>query len=260
MDLKPFYKLVKIMEKLRAQGGCPWDRKQTHESIKPYLIEETYEVISAIDSGNDEELKEELGDLLLQIVFHAQMAGEENRFDIDDVAETIVEKLIRRHPHVFGNVKVSGSDEVLRNWEKIKKSEGKKSIFDGVPEGVPSLLKARRVQEKAKRVGFDWDNIDGTLEKVEEEFKELKEAIQTDKKEKISEEFGDLLFSLVNVSRFLSIDAEDSLRQTIEKFMKRFKNVEKMITDKGEKNLESYSIDEFDEFWEEAKKEEIKDE
>jgi len=260
VDLKPFYKLVKIMEKLRAQGGCPWDRKQTHESIKPYLIEETYEVISAIDSGSDEELKEELGDLLLQIVFHAQMAGEENRFDIDDVAETIVEKLIRRHPHVFGNVKVSGSDEVLRNWEKIKKSEGKKSIFDGVPEGLPSLLKARRVQEKAKRVGFDWDNIDGTLEKVEEEFKELKEAIQTDKKEKISEEFGDLLFSLVNVSRFLSIDAEDSLRQTVEKFMKRFKNVEKMITDKGEKNLESYSIDEFDEFWEEAKKEEIKDE
>jgi len=248
------------MERLRAENGCPWDRKQTHESLKPYLIEEAYEVISAIDSGNDDELKEELGDLLLQIVFHAQIAKEEDRFDIDDVAKTIVEKLIRRHPHVFGDVKVSGSDEVLQNWEKIKKEEGKESIFDGVPEGLPSLLKARRVQEKAKRVGFDWDNIEGTLDKVKEEFDELSEAIKIGKKEKISEEFGDLLFSLVNVSRFLDIDAEDSLRQTIEKFMKRLKNVEKIIKNKGSKDLKNYTLNELDEIWEDVKRKEKKDE
>jgi len=248
------------MERLRAENGCPWDRKQTHESLKPYLIEETYEVISAIDSGNDDELKEELGDLLLQIVFHAQIAKEDGRFDIDDVAKTIVEKLIRRHPHVFGDLKVSGSDEVLQNWEKIKKEEGKESIFDGVPEGLPSLLKARRVQEKAKRVGFDWNNIEGTLDKVKEEFDELSEAIKFGKKEKISEEFGDLLFSLVNVSRFLDIDAEDSLRQTIEKFMKRFKSVEKIIKSKGGKDLKNYTINELDEIWEDVKRREKKDE
>lgn len=260
LSLQPFYELARVMERLRAENGCPWDRKQTHESLKPYLIEEAYEVISAIDSGNDDELKEELGDLLLQIVFHAQIAKEEDRFDIDDVAKTIVEKLIRRHPHVFGDVKVSGSDEVLQNWEKIKKEEGKESIFDGVPEGLPSLLKARRVQEKAKRVGFDWDNIEGTLDKVKEEFDELSEAIKIGKKEKISEEFGDLLFSLVNVSRFLDIDAEDSLRQTIEKFMKRLKNVEKIIKNKGSKDLKNYTLNELDEIWEDVKRKEKKDE
>ena len=260
MSLQSFYELVRVMERLRAENGCPWDRKQTHESLKPYLIEETYEVISAIDSGNDDELKEELGDLLLQIVFHAQIAKEDGRFDIDDVAKTIVEKLIRRHPHVFGDLKVSGSDEVLQNWEKIKKEEGKESIFDGVPEGLPSLLKARRVQEKAKRVGFDWDNIEGTLDKVKEELDELSEAIKFGKKEKISEEFGDLLFSLVNVSRFLDIDAEDSLRQTIEKFMKRFKSVEKIIKSKGGKDLKNYTINELDEIWEDVKRREKKDE
>ena len=260
MSLKPFYKLVKVMEKLRAENGCPWDRKQTHETLKPYLIEETYEVISAIDSGNDEELKEELGDLLLQVVFHAQLAKEERRFDIDDVAETIVEKLIRRHPHVFGNVKVSNSDEVLQNWEKIKKAEGKESIFDGVPKGLPALLKARRVQEKAKRVGFDWNNIDGTLDKVKEEFNELSAAIEKRDKSSISEEFGDLLFSLVNVSRFLDIDAEDSLRQTIEKFMNRFRNMEKIVKNREKKELDSYSLEELDKFWEEVKREEKKDE
>jgi len=260
LSLQSFYELVRVMERLRAENGCPWDRKQTHESLKPYLIEETYEVISAIDSGNDDELKEELGDLLLQIVFHAQIAKEDGRFDIDDVAKTIVEKLIRRHPHVFGDLKVSGSDEVLQNWEKIKKEEGKESIFDGVPEGLPSLLKARRVQEKAKRVGFDWNNIEGTLDKVKEEFDELSEAIKFGKKEKISEEFGDLLFSLVNVSRFLDIDAEDSLRQTIEKFMKRFKSVEKIIKSKGGKDLKNYTINELDEIWEDVKRREKKDE
>ncbi len=254
--LKPFYKLVEVMEKLRGENGCPWDKKQTHKSLKPYLIEEVYEVINAIDREDYEELKEELGDLLLQVVFHAQLAKEEGKFTIDDVANGIVEKLIRRHPHVFGDVKVSGSEEVLKNWEKIKKEEGKKSIFDGVPEGLPALLKARRVQEKAKRVGFDWDSIDGTLDKVEEEVRELKEAVVNKDKEKISEEFGDLLFSLVNVSRFLGIDAEDSLRLTVNKFMDRFRSIEKKVRESGKK-VEDYSLDELDRMWNEAKKEEV---
>ncbi len=254
--MKPFYKLVEVMEKLRGENGCPWDKKQTHKSLKPYLIEEVYEVINAIDREDYEELKEELGDLLLQVVFHAQLAKEEGKFTIDDVANGIVEKLIRRHPHVFGDVKVSGSEEVLKNWEKIKKEEGKKSIFDGVPEGLPALLKARRVQEKAKRVGFDWDSIDGTLDKVEEEVRELKEAVVNKDKEKISEEFGDLLFSLVNVSRFLGIDAEDSLRLTVNKFMDRFRSIEKKVRESGKK-VEDYSLDELDRMWNEAKKEEV---
>ena len=258
MKVQPLYELVKIMEKLRAKDGCPWDRKQTHKTLKPYLIEEAYEVISAIDNMNDEELKEELGDLLLQVIFHAQIAKEEGRFNIDDVAKGIVEKLIRRHPHVFGNVKVSGSDEVLENWEKIKKTEGKNSVFDGVPDGLPALLKARRVQEKAKRVGFDWDSIDGTLDKVKEEFDELSVAIKNDKKNEISEEFGDLLFSLVNVSRFLGIDAEDSLRQTVDKFMRRFMKMEKIVKNREDKDLTNYTLDELDKIWEDVKKEEKK--
>ena len=255
-----FYKLVEVMKRLRGENGCPWDKKQNHKSLKPYLIEETYEVISAIDKGDDEELKEELGDLLLQIVFHAQIASEEGRFTIDDVAQTIVDKLIRRHPHVFGDVKVNGAEEVLQNWEKIKKDEGKSSIFDGVPDGLPALLKARRVQEKAKRVGFDWDNIGGTLDKVEEEFKELRNAIESGSKEDIEEEFGDLLFSLVNVSRFLGIDAEDALRKTIDKFMKRFRLLEEKVKRQGDKELENHTLEELDKIWDEVKDEEAKNE
>jgi MazG family protein len=219
------YRLVDVMKRLRSPGGCPWDREQTHESLKPYLLEEAYEVLSAIDMHDDEELKEELGDLLLQIVFHAQLADEENRFSIDDVAESIVKKLIRRHPHVFSEVKVNGSEEVLQNWEKIKKDEGKKSALDGVPPTLPALLKARRVQEKAKRVGFDWDNAEGAFEKVVEEVNELKKAIVEGKKGSVEEELGDLLFSIVNVSRFLDVDAEDALRKTIHKFMVRFQYI-----------------------------------
>ncbi len=253
--MKSFYKLVDVMKKLRGKNGCPWDKKQNHKSLKPYLIEEVYEVIDAIDREDYNDLKEELGDLLLQIVFHSQIAKENGIFTIDDVAEGIVEKLIRRHPHVFGDVKVKDSDEVLKNWEKIKKEEGKESVLDGVPKGLPALLKARRVQEKAKRVGFDWKNIDGALEKVEEEFKELKEAIKSNKKDEISEEFGDLLFSLVNVSRFLGIDAEDSLQQTINKFMERFKAIENKIKKSEKKNIEEYSLEELDELWDRVKEE-----
>jgi tetrapyrrole methylase family protein/MazG family protein len=249
------YRLVDVMKRLRSPGGCPWDREQTHESLKPYLLEEAYEVLSAIDMHDDEELKEELGDLLLQIVFHAQLADEENRFSIDDVAESIVKKLIRRHPHVFSEVKVNGSEEVLQNWEKIKKDEGKKSALDGVPPTLPALLKARRVQEKAKRVGFDWDNAEGAFEKVVEEVNELKKAIVEGKKGTVEEELGDVLFSIVNVSRFVDVDAEDSLRKTINKFMARFQYIEKKIEKHGKKPLEHHSLGELDHLWEKAKHE-----
>ena len=253
--MNELYKLVEVMKKLRSPGGCPWDREQTHETLKPYLLEETYEVLSAIDMHDDDELKEELGDLLLQIVFHAQLADEEHRFSIDDVAESIVQKLIRRHPHVFGEIKVNGSEEVLQNWEKIKKGEGKKSALDGVPSSLPALLKARRVQEKAKRVGFDWDNARGAFEKVVEEIHELKHAIDEAKTENVEEEIGDLLFSLVNVSRFVGVDAEDALRKTIQKFMARFQYIEEEIEKNGKKSLENYSLGELDVLWDRAKHE-----
>lgn len=251
--MNDLYKLVEVMKRLRGENGCPWDREQTHESLKPYLVEETYEVLHALDSGVDERVREELGDLLLQIVFHAQIAEEDGRFDIDDVARSIVEKLVRRHPHVFGDVKVKGSKEVLQNWERIKKSEGKKSVLDGVPEHLPALLKARRVQEKAKRVGFDWDSVDGAFEKLVEELRELKEAVAGGRDAGAAEEFGDILFSIVNISRFLGIDAEDSLRITIRKFMDRFHAMEEKIEQNGTKPLEEYTLEELDALWEEGK-------
>jgi MazG family protein len=247
------YELVDVMKRLRGENGCPWDREQSHESLKPYLLEETYEVLESIDAGDDERLKEELGDLLLQIVFHSQIASEEKRFTIDDVARCIVSKLKRRHPHVFGEVQVRDSDEVLENWERIKKGEGKRSVLEGVPESLPALLKARRVQEKVRRVGFDWDGVEGPLNKVVEEIKELRTAVQKRKREEVEEEFGDILFSLVNVSRFLGIDAEEALRKSIRKFVKRFKSIEERVSRKGEKPLESHSIEELDKLWEESK-------
>ena len=245
--------LVDVMKRLRGKGGCPWDREQNHVSLKPYLIEEAYEVLDAIDKNNDKALREELGDLLLQIVFHAQIAAEENRFTIEDVAAAIVEKLRRRHPHVFGELTVKDSDEVLRNWEEIKKGEGKESVLSGVPGGLPALLRARRVQEKAKRVGFDWDSIDGVMAKVNEEMRELKEASESGDRARVDEEFGDLLFSLVNFSRFLRVDAEDSLRKTIDKFSSRFQRMERRAKEIGKASLESCTFEEMDRLWEEAK-------
>ena len=253
--MNDLYKLVGVMRRLRGENGCPWDREQSHETLKPYLLEEAYEVLHAIDRKDDKELMEELGDLLLQIVFHAQLATEEGRFTIDDVAEAIVRKLVRRHPHVFGEVTVENSDEVLKNWEKIKKREGKISVLAGVPDSLPALLKARRVQEKAKRAGFDWKSVDGPLDKLLEEIKELKNEAEKGKKRRMEEELGDLLFSIVNVSRFLGIDAEDALRKTIHKFIKRFNYIEETIKKRGEKSLEDHTLEELDLLWEEAKDE-----
>jgi tetrapyrrole methylase family protein/MazG family protein len=251
--LSAFDELVDVMARLRRKDGCPWDREQSHESLKPYIIEETYEVLDAIDRKDDDELREELGDLLLQIVFHAQIAAEQSRFTMDDVAAAIIEKLKRRHPHVFGNLEVEDSREVLRNWEEIKKEEGKDSVLDGVPEGLPALLKAQRVQEKVRRVGFDWESIGGTFDKVREEIGELEKAVEGRDQAGIEDEFGDILFSLVNVARFLDINAEDSLRKTTKKFSHRFRYIENRIEEKGERPIEEYSLEELDVLWDEAK-------
>jgi tetrapyrrole methylase family protein/MazG family protein len=248
-----FDDLVEVMRVLRSEGGCPWDREQTHQSLKPYMIEEAYEVLDAIDREDDEELKKELGDLLLQVVFHARIADEEGRFDIGQVASSIVEKLKRRHPHVFGDVEVSGSEQVLKNWEDIKNREGRRSVLDGVPASLPALLKARRVQEKVSRVGFDWEAPGDALEKVSEEIDELKEAIRRGGREGMEEELGDVLFSLVNVSRFLRVDAEEALGKTIRKFMKRFRYIEQRVAGKGDHPLQEYSLEELDSLWEESK-------
>ncbi len=251
--LSAFDELVGVMARLRRKDGCPWDREQSHESLKPYIIEETYEVLDAIDRKDDDELREELGDLLLQIVFHAQIAAEQSRFTMDDVAAAIVEKLKRRHPHVFGNVEVEDSREVLRNWEEIKKEEGKDSVLEGVPDGLPALLKAQRVQEKVRRVGFDWESIGGTFDKVREEIGELEKAVKDGDQAGIEDEFGDILFSLVNVARFLDINAEESLRQTTKKFSHRFRYIENRVEEKGERPIEEYSLEELDALWNEAK-------
>ena len=251
--LSAFDELVGVMARLRRKDGCPWDREQSHESLKPYIIEETYEVLDAIDRKDNDELREELGDLLLQIVFHAQIAAEQSRFTMDDVAAAIVEKLKRRHPHVFGNVEVEDSREVLRNWEEIKKEEGKDSVLEGVPDGLPALLKAQRVQEKVRRVGFDWESIGGTFDKVREEIGELEKAVKDGDQAGIEDEFGDILFSLVNVARFLDINAEESLRQTTKKFSHRFRYIENRVEEKGERPIEEYSLEELDALWNEAK-------
>lgn len=255
-NFENFARLVEIMDKLRGPKGCPWDKAQKREDLKTYLLEETYEVLDAIDEKSDEKLKEELGDLLLQIVFHAQISKEENKFDIEDVCKEINEKLIRRHPHVFSDTEAKTPEMVLKNWEKIKKGEKKgKSALEGVPKIFPALLKAYRLQEKAGRVGFDWEETKQVERKVKEEFKELQEAIKEGEKQKIREELGDLLFAIVNLSRFLKIDPEDALQSANEKFIRRFKAVEKKASARG-RELHGMTLNEMDALWEEAKKDE----
>ncbi len=254
-----FAKLVEIMEKLRGPDGCPWDKAQKREDLKTYLLEETYEVLDAIEEKSDEKLKEELGDLLLQIVFHAQISKEEKKFDIEDVCKEINEKLIRRHPHVFSNTEAKTPEVVLKNWEKIKKGEKRgKSALEGVPKTLPALLKSYRLQEKAGRVGFDWEETKQVEKKVKEELKELKEAMNKGIKQKIREELGDLLFAIVNLSRFLKIDPEDALQSANEKFIRRFKTIEKKARIKG-KELHGMTLAEMDTLWEEAKNDERKE-
>jgi len=253
-----FDELVQVMKTLHAPGGCPWDREQTHESLKPYFLEEVYEALEAIDSGSDENLKEELGDVLLQVVFHAEIADKEGRFTIDDVIRGIVEKLKRRHPHVFGDAEVDNSDQVMKNWEQIKRGEKRKkkeggSVLDGLPKDLPALVKARRIQEKVSRVGFDWERTEEVMLKVEEELGELKEAREKNDQAKIEEELGDLLFAVANLARFVSVCPEDALRKTIDKFRRRFQYIERELPKRGRK-LGEASLEEMDALWEEVKK------
>ncbi|SNB46445.1 nucleoside triphosphate pyrophosphohydrolase [Geobacter sp. DSM 9736] len=250
-----FYRLVEIMRLLRSPGGCPWDAEQTHESLKRYLVEETYEVIEAIDSGNPEQLKEELGDLMLQPVFHAAIAAEKDIFTIEDVIETICEKLIRRHPHVFGDLKIGSSAAQIENWERIKEAEKggeKRSALSGVPPGLPALLKAQKISEKAARAGFDWDETDQVIAKVHEELHELMEAISQADHSMIEAELGDLLFAVVNLGRFLSLDPESALTSTISRFVRRFSYIEQMLETRGI-DLKEASLEEMEILWVEAK-------
>jgi tetrapyrrole methylase family protein / MazG family protein len=252
---RPLYLLKEIAGILRGENGCAWDREQTSETLKPYLLEEAYEAYDAIEKNDTENLKEELGDLLYQVYAHSQIWSEIQKFDIDDVANGIITKLIRRHPHVFGDEKVESAREVIEKWEKIKKAEKshRESILDGVPVHLPALLKAYRVQQKVSRIGFDWDKIDDAVKKLDEEIMEFKEALSNkDNEKKIIEEMGDILFTLVNISRFIGINPEEALCAANNKFMKRFKYIEKNTADKGI-NLEDMSLKEMDALWEEAK-------
>jgi MazG family protein len=248
---EPINKFIKIVKRLRKD--CPWDREQTHQSIRHSLIEETYEVIEAIDQNDADELKKELGDLLLHIVLHSIMAEEENSFTLKDVINSISDKMIRRHPHVFGNVTVENSRDVKRNWEHIKLTEGRKSVIDGVPNEMPALLRALRIQEKASKVGFDWNNKRDVWKKVDEEMKELAHAERAKKQAHIEEEFGDLLFSLVNYSRFISVNPEFALKESIKKFSERFHHVEEELERRG-KRIGTVPLKEMDEIWDARKK------
>ncbi len=251
-----FERLVEIMAILRSENGCPWDREQTHKSLRQHLLEEAYEVIETLDEENWEELPVELGDLLLQVIFHAQIADEVNSFNIGDVIDAINNKLERRHPHVFGDVVIRTAEEQVVHWENSKiKKEGKKSAIDGVPKQLPALVRSYRMQNKAATVGFDWEKIESVWDKVDEEMSELKQAIDTGNKNDIEDELGDLLFSLVNVSRFLHVNPEDALRHTIEKFDRRFRQVEYEFKSNG-KSITDASLEEMDNVWETIKQQE----
>jgi tetrapyrrole methylase family protein/MazG family protein len=249
-------RFIDIVARLRAPGGCPWDRAQNHKSLLSCLLDEAYEYFEAVDENDSEKMKEELGDILLQIVLHARIAKEDGRFDIEDVARGISEKIIRRHPHVFGSQKVSGEKEVLANWEKIKKHEkgdSRKYLVDGIPKNLPALFRAEKMQRRVARVGFDWKDISPVLDKVEEEFGEFRQALDSGSEAHAREELGDIMFALVNVARHTGICAEEALRQTVEKFSSRFRYIEEQFTKSG-KSLEDASLEDMDALWEESKK------
>lgn len=247
-----FLRLLEIMDDLREK--CPWDKKQTIQSLRAMTIEETYELAEAINEEDWKNLKEELGDLLLHIVFYSKIATEQKQFTITDVLNGISEKLINRHPHIYGEIEVKDAEEVKRNWEKIKISEGKKSVLSGIPSSMPSWNKALRVQEKAKQVGFEWKNTEDVFEKVKEELKEFEEARLENNRQHLEEEFGDILFSLLNYARFLQIDPETALEKTNRKFISRFQKMEAIATEEG-KSLPDLSLEEMDRIWNKIKKE-----
>lgn len=252
-----FEDLLRIMEVLRSDEGCPWDREQTHESICKDFIEETYEVIEAINKKDKALLCEELGDVLLQVAFHVQIEKEEGSFGIEEVTDGVCKKLIERHPHVFGEVKVSSTGEVLDNWDTIKrKSKGQKtqgSAMEKIPKELPALMRAQKIQSKAKKAGFDWDDISGAYEALGKEIEELKEAQESGDENKITDELGDVLFSVVNISRFLGVDSEEALTKSNNKFIERYLVVERLAKER-EIDMQMSSIDELDKLWDEAKK------
>jgi MazG family protein len=245
-----FGRLVKIMDDLREK--CPWDKKQTVQTLRQLTLEETYELTDAITEENWKGIKEELGDLLLHIVFYAKIGSEQEQFTLNEVINGICDKLIVRHPHIYGDVQVNNEEDVKRNWEKIKLKEGKKSVLSGVPKALPSLVKAMRLQEKAKQVGFEWENKEQVWDKVEEEINEMKEAIKENAPKKIEEEFGDVIFSLVNFARFLNVDAENALEITNKKFIDRFTQMEQAAQARG-KSLNDMKLEEMDAIWNEIK-------
>lgn len=251
---KEFNTLVAIVRRLRKE--CPWDREQTHQSIRHSLIEETYEVVEALDTNNLDELKKELGDLLLHVVMHATIAEQDREFTLKDVVNGISEKLIRRHPHVFGKHKAEDAEQVITTWEKLKLAEGRESILEGVPKHLPALQRAMRVQERVARVGFDWKKSEDAWKKVEEEVRELKQTLKARNKKRREEEFGDFIFALVNYARFIDVNPENALRSTIEKFMRRFHYIEAALKKAG-KDIHDSSLEEMDGYWEEAKRKRI---
>ncbi|OGP54371.1 MAG: nucleoside triphosphate pyrophosphohydrolase [Deltaproteobacteria bacterium RBG_13_52_11] len=253
MDQKGFDALVGIMARLRGADGCPWDRRQTKEDLKPFLIEETYEILEALDRGDNQGLQEELGDLLFHIIFMTRIAQEAGAFDISDVIQGASEKMVRRHPHVFGSSEVSSPHEVEANWTKLKAVEKpRESLMEGLPLHLPALMRAYRLTQRASTVGFDWENKDQVWAKLEEELKEFQEALRGGKKEALREELGDILFTLVNLARFIGVDPEDALRRVTNKFAERFTYIERRLREEG-KEPHEVSLAEMDALWEESK-------
>ncbi|MDP6230835.1 MAG: nucleoside triphosphate pyrophosphohydrolase [Nitrospinaceae bacterium] len=252
-----FRKLIEIVDTLMGENGCPWDNVQTRESLKPYLVEETYEVLEALDTNDPDQIKDELGDLLYQILFHSKISSKNNEFDIKDVLNNLKEKMVRRHPHVFKEGQVNTPDQVIERWEEIKKEEkthsNHPSTLDSVPKQLPSLLRAQKLQKKAAKEGFDWDEISDVFDKLDEEISEFKSAVLEGKGTDIQSELGDILFVLVNIAKFKKIDAEEALRSTNNKFIKRFQHIEKEVAKQG-KTLKETSLEDMERHWQNAKK------
>lgn len=250
--LESFEKLLRIMDDLREK--CPWDKKQSFDSLRHLTIEETYELAEAIIEKDLDEIKKEVGDILLHIVFYAKLGSEEKAFDMKTIIDSLNEKLIRRHPHIYGDVNVENAEQVKENWEQIKLQEGRKSVLSGVPSTLPALVKAYRIQDKARGVGFDWDNVSQVWEKVEEEIEELKHELNSENRdiEKIEQEFGDILFALINYSRFIDVNPESALERTNKKFIKRFKYIEEKISEDG-KDMRDMNLEQLDVYWNKAK-------
>ena len=253
MEYKNLEELIEVVRRLRAPGGCPWDREQTHKTLRPNMLEEAYEAVDAIDENDMEHLKEELGDVLLQVLLHSQIADDNGIFNIEDVAKILKDKLIHRHPHVFGNASVKNANEVLEKWDKLKAEEkaDRKSAMDGLSKAQSALISAQKISKRAVKTGFEWPNEDSLYECIFSEFKEFKEAVKEQNKEHMEEEFGDILFAVVNLARWNDIDAEQALITSNRKFEKRFRKMEELAV----KPLNEYTLDEFDKLWRSAKKE-----